>query len=335
MQGGFTIHRRRGRQLSRRGCQHTNLPDFPKNCMKLRKILVRGRRPLLGSATGWCFFNNKRWRQRTGKNVAVVLDRLQVFQAVQFEEITPFFCASLPRTVPTTSSPHGTLQSCWKPLTPEIYYRPQTKFAKVMFLHMSVCPQGEYLGRYTPWAGIHPPGQVHPPGRYPPGQVHTPLARYTPPWPGTSPGQVHPWAGTPLGRYTSHPPAMHQCMLGYGQQAGSTHPTGMHSCQAIAITIRFKNELCIHFCNCDCDSHSLCRKQSQCMQYRQPENFEALLGLGSFLSVNIDKHFAFSLSLDVNEPLPFPYFITFHFVLVFSCLHPCGFPPGTVTICNI
>ena len=26
-----------------------------------------------------------------------------------------------------------------------------------------------------------------------------------------------------------HPPPA-QCMLGYGQQAGSTHPTGMHSC---------------------------------------------------------------------------------------------------------
>ena len=25
-----------------------------------------------------------------------------------------------------------------------------------------------------------------------------------------------------------HPPA--QCMLGYGQQAGGTHPTGMHTC---------------------------------------------------------------------------------------------------------
>ena len=52
-------------------------------------------------------------------------------------------------------------------------YRPQTKFAKVMFLHVSVCPQGEYLARY-------PPGQVQLPG-----QVH-------PPWAGTPPGQVHP-----------------------------------------------------------------------------------------------------------------------------------------------
>ena len=42
-----------------------------------------------------------------------------------------------------------------------------------------------------------------------PGQVH-------PPWAGT-----HPWAGTPPG-------AVHAGR--YGQQAGGTHPTGMHSC---------------------------------------------------------------------------------------------------------
>ena len=48
--------------------------------------------------------------------------------------------------------------------------------AKVMFLQVSVCPQGEYLGRYPPWAGTPlwpgtPPDQVHPPGqgRPPPG----------------------------------------------------------------------------------------------------------------------------------------------------------------------
>ena len=56
--------------------------------------------------------------------------------------------------------------------------------------------------------------------RYPP-------VRYTPPWGRYNPqavqpplGQVHPRAVTP-------PP---QCMLGNGQQAGGTHPTGMHSC---------------------------------------------------------------------------------------------------------
>ena len=72
-------------------------------------------------------------------------------------------------------------------------------------------------------------------GRYPPGSY-------------TSPGQVHhrastpAWASTPLGRYTLpprqvhpsrqvHPPpgAVHAGR--YGQQAGGTHPTGMHSCR--------------------------------------------------------------------------------------------------------
>ena len=65
---------------------------------------------------------------------------------------------------------------------------------------VSVCPQGgegEYLGRY-------PPGQVHPSSR-----------------------QVPPWQVQPPGRYTPH---QLQCMLGYGQQAGGTHPTGIHSC---------------------------------------------------------------------------------------------------------
>ena len=84
------------------------------------------------------------------------------------------------------------------------YYRPQTKFAKVMFLHVSVCPHGG-----STWAR-------NPLGRY------TPPVRYTP-------GQVLPWAGTPLGRYTHqagtptrqvHPPPgqvhplWEQCMLG-------------------------------------------------------------------------------------------------------------------------
>ena len=40
-------------------------------------------------------------------------------------------------------------------------------------------------------------------------------------WAGTPPWQVHPRAGHPPGQV--HP-------LGYGQQAGGTHPTGMHSC---------------------------------------------------------------------------------------------------------
>ena len=71
---------------------------------------------------------------------------------------------------------------------------------------------GEYLGRQVP-PDRYTPRQVHsrtgtpPLGRYIPRQVHA-LGRYT------------PRAGTP----------QPQCMLRYGQQAGGTHPTGMHSC---------------------------------------------------------------------------------------------------------
>ena len=39
--GGSRISPRRGRQLSG-GCQHTILPNFPKNCMKLKEFGLRG-----------------------------------------------------------------------------------------------------------------------------------------------------------------------------------------------------------------------------------------------------------------------------------------------------
>ena len=40
--GGSRIARRRGRQPSRRGLQHTKLPDFPKKLHEIKKILIRG-----------------------------------------------------------------------------------------------------------------------------------------------------------------------------------------------------------------------------------------------------------------------------------------------------
>ena len=49
--------------------------------------------------------------------------------------------------------------------------------------------------------------------------------RRHPPWADTPPRQTPP-RQTPPPRLT--PPA--QCMPGYGQQPGSMHPTGMHSC---------------------------------------------------------------------------------------------------------
>ena len=51
----------------------------------------------------------------------------------------------------------------------------------------------------------------------------------THPWANTLHRQTPPWADTSLlaGVHT----LTAQCMLGYGQQAGGTHPTGMHSCK--------------------------------------------------------------------------------------------------------
>ena len=90
------------------------------------------------------------------------------------------------------------------PISFSHFYHPQMKFGARQYFCtcLSFCSQG----------GV--PGQVHPP----------PWAG-TSPWAGTPSRQVHSKAGTPPGHV---PP--HQCMLGYGQQAGGTHFTGMHSC---------------------------------------------------------------------------------------------------------
>ena len=90
-----------------------------------------------------------------------------------------------------------------------------------MFLHLSVILfTGEVCHTPLPWAdtpwGRHPPGQTPgqiPPWADPPHRADTLLGRHPP-------GQTHP--------SDRHPPA--QCMLGYGQQADGTHPTGMQSC---------------------------------------------------------------------------------------------------------
>ena len=83
-----------------------------------------------------------------------------------------------------------------------LYYRPQTKLAKVMFSQVSVCPQVGGQGNvFTP-----PPRKTHNPRADTPGQ--TPPVQYV------------------LG-YTYPSPAD---TTGYGQQAGGTYPTGMHPC---------------------------------------------------------------------------------------------------------
>ena len=55
----------------------------------------------------------------------------------------------------------------------------------------------------------------------------------TPPLAGTPPGRYTPRAGTPP---TPPPGAVHAGR--YGQQAGGTHPTGMHSCLEIKSLLR-------------------------------------------------------------------------------------------------
>ena len=101
--------------------------------------------------------------------------------------------------------------------------------AKVMFLHLSVCPQGGVPGAGTPWDQVHParPGtpqdQVYPPRtRYTLWDKVPPQTRYPPrdqvhPHP-TPPDQVHP---LPLGQV--HPRQETATV------ADGTHPTGMHS----------------------------------------------------------------------------------------------------------
>ena len=66
----------------------------------------------------------------------------------------------------------------------------RNKVVKVMFLHVSVCPQGGVPGQVPPWDQVHPLGpgtpcryQVHPPL----GPGTPPGTRYIPPGPGTPP----------------------------------------------------------------------------------------------------------------------------------------------------
>ena len=108
-----------------------------------------------------------------------------------------------------------------------IIYRPQTKFAKVMLSQVSVCPGGclpHCMLGYTPPMGKPPWTDTRKGADTPPHQADTPRANT-------------PQADTPtlgrhphLGRHPPADPAPTQCMLGYGQQAGGTHRTGMHSC---------------------------------------------------------------------------------------------------------
>ena len=81
-----------------------------------------------------------------------------------------------------------------------------------MFLHPSLCSQEGCVCPIACW-------DTQPPA------ADTPLRKH--PHRQTPPGQTHP-----LGRHPTRrtPPPADSNTTGYGQQAGGTHPTGMHTC---------------------------------------------------------------------------------------------------------
>ena len=174
-----------------------------------------------------------------------------------------------------------------------IYLPPANEvWAKVIF--SEACVKNSVHGGSSTWAGTPPGPGRHTPWDQtgtPPDQAGTLPGPGTPPWdqagtpprPGTPPGtrQVHPpdQADTPPGtrqvhpptRYTSRdqastpprpgtprtrqvppPPAVHAGR--YGQLAGGTHPTGMHSC-FIQKNISTNNSAKFFFVDCPVVRH--------------------------------------------------------------------------------
>ena len=110
-----------------------------------------------------------------------------------------------------------------------IFYHLQTKLQK------GVCVKNSVHRGCTPPVQTslplcrHPPGQTHPLCRNPPGRP-----------PGeTTPGRYTPWSTHPLGRHPlgrhplGRPPPLHQMATA----ADGTHPTGMHSCSYLILTV--------------------------------------------------------------------------------------------------
>ena len=86
-------------------------------------------------------------------------------------------------------------------------YRPQKKFAKVMFLQVSVCPQGGMHAMHAPWAHM-PPRHARPLSMHvKPGHAH--------PWHAQPPGHAYPQTCKP--HRHAHP--TQGCMT-------SSHPSG-------------------------------------------------------------------------------------------------------------
>ena len=84
-----------------------------------------------------------------------------------------------------------------------LYHRPQTKFAKVMFLHVSVILFRGGGGLPQCMLGYHPPLEQtplpHPGIRHPPSGIRHP-------WSGHPPGPGTPWSSAP---WTRHPRSRH------------------------------------------------------------------------------------------------------------------------------
>ena len=103
---------------------------------------------------------------------------------------------------PLSTSPAEHWQIAWW-LASVVQYRQQTRFVRVMFSQVFVCPQGKR--GFCIWRGLHPGG----------AGLH----------PGASASRVR------LGR----PPPPPSDTLGQGQRAGGMHPTGMHTCLIILV----------------------------------------------------------------------------------------------------
>ena len=113
-------------------------------------------------------------------------------------------------------------------------YGPQTKFAKVMFLHVSVCPRGG--GWYpsmpcrSPGGGAYPSMPCRFPGPHSRGSLRG-LAEGGSPGPHKGEGglQAHTQGGSPgpyLGGVSQH--ALRQTPPATATAAGGMHPTALH-----------------------------------------------------------------------------------------------------------
>ena len=92
------------------------------------------------------------------------------------------------------------------------FYLPQTKFAKVMFSQVSVCPQGGFcLWSQRGVSATHPRADTHTPVQTPPGPGRQP------PWADT-PWTVHAWIHTPP--WAMHA-GIHPCLVHAGIRSTS------------------------------------------------------------------------------------------------------------------